>query len=274
MWKRFFTNEWIVFLVIFINTFALFVHEFYDPDPVWFWIDYSCIIFFLIESCFKIQHYRKTDHWMSGWDPIDIVIVVLCLPVLLTPFLDLPEYSAILVFRLGRLFRLFRLMRFIPDSKGLIAGVLRALKASVGIFLALSVFNTILGLAAAFLFKEEAPGLFGTPLRAFYTMFKVFTIEGWYEIPEALLRIEAYRAPFWQVFIRVFFAASVLVGGILGLSLANAIFVDEMVLDNNLGVENRISELRDEIRQLRESLAALTDSGSVMPDGGEGVDSG
>ena len=274
MWKRFFTNEWIVFLVIFVNSFALFVHEFYDPNPVWFWIDYSCLIFFSIESCFKIHHYRRSGEWMSGWDPIDIAIVILCIPVLLTPFLDLPEYSAILVFRLGRLFRLFRLMRFIPDSKGLISGVLRALKASVGVFLALSLFNTILGLAAAFLFKEEAPALFGTPLRAFYTMFRVFTIEGWYEIPEVLLRVEAFKVPFWQVFIRVFFAASVLLGGVLGLSLANAIFVDEMVMDNNVGLERRLDEMRDEIRQLRESLVVFHRDGMLAANGGEPGDPG
>lgn|GEM_PF-3613991 len=51
-----------------------------------------------------------------------------------------------------------------------------------------------------------------------------------------------------------FFVLIVLVGGIFGLSLANAIFVDEMTLDNNLELEVKIDSLKEEIGELKEML--------------------
>lgn len=251
---RFFINERIVLMVVIINAVSLWMHEFHDDHPFWFWLDYACIIFFLIESSIKLHGYRKNGSWESRWDPIDLAIVLISLPQLFAPFFKIGEYSAVLILRLGRLFRLFRLMRFIPDSQHLLLGVTRALKASVGIFLALCLLNIILGLTAAFLFGQQAPEYFGTPQLAFYSMFKVFTIEGWYELPEHLLTLSAYQSDGWQLLIRAFFSATVLMGGMLGFSLANAIFVDEMVMDNNQELEQRVADLTAEVRGLREAL--------------------
>ena len=51
--------------------------------------------------------------------------------------------------------------------------------------------------------------------------------------------------------VRGYFALSVLVGGILGLSLANAVFVDEMTADNTVKVEKMVLRLEQDIRNLR-----------------------
>lgn len=244
----------IVMTFVVINALVLTIHEFYDPHPIWFWIDYFCVVYFLFEISFKIKNYRETGSWQSSWDIFDLVVVALSLPILLMPFLAIPDFSGILVLRLGRLFRLFRLMRFIPDSHRLMEGIRRALKASVGVFLALILFNLILGLIAALIFGKAAPDRFGDPGIAFYTMFKVFTVEGWFEAPEALLQNEAFTDPFWQFFIRSFFGLSVVFGGILGFSLVNAVFVDEMVMDNNADLESKVDQLTAEIQALRQSL--------------------
>ena len=47
---------------------------------------------------------------------------------------------------------------------------------------------------------------------------------------------------------------SVLVGGFLGVALANAVFVDEMTMDNNDELERKIDTLTDEVRALREEI--------------------
>jgi voltage-gated sodium channel len=46
----------------------------------------------------------------------------------------------------------------------------------------------------------------------------------------------------------------VLVGGILGLSLANAVFVDEMMADNTESLERKVDDLAAELRRIRERL--------------------
>ena len=240
-----------VMTIVVLNAVVLVIHEFYDPHSIWFWIDYACVVFFTVEIAYKIHCFAKKGAWWSSWDVFDTIIVVLSLPILLMPFLAIPDLSGILVLRLGRFFRLFRLMRFIPDSSHLVQGIRRALKASIGVFLGLILFNLILGLVAALIFGKTAPEHFGDPAIAFYTMFKVFTVEGWFDIPEMLLQLEAFQSTGWQLFIRVFFGLAVVFGGILGFSLVNAVFVDEMVMDNNQGLEQRLEAMGEELRLLR-----------------------
>ena len=57
-------------------------------------------------------------------------------------------------------------------------------------------------------------------------------------------------------FVLVVFVLAVLVGGILGLSLANAVFVDEMTADNNDRLEQMVSDLREELADNQKSGAA------------------
>ena len=55
-------------------------------------------------------------------------------------------------------------------------------------------------------------------------------------------------------FSRFFFVLIVLIGGIFGMSLANAVFVDEMTMDNNRELEDKIDILQNEVTRIRELL--------------------
>lgn len=246
-------HERTVVTVILINATALFMLGFEgERDTVaspWFWVDYACVVFFLLEAALKIRVGTWRGYLASGWNRFDYVVVLASLPVLITPLVDLHGFAVVLLLRLGRLFRLFRLLTFIPNRDHLVAGIRRALRASVGVFLALAVVNFILATGASFLFGELAPEHFGNPLMSLYSLFKVFTVEGWYEIPDLLA--ERADHPAWAAAARAYFIVAVLVGGILGLSLANAVFVDEMTTDNTRTLEAQVAELAAEIRALR-----------------------
>ena len=86
----------------------------------------------------------------------------------------------------------------------------------------------------------------------------MFTIEGWNEIPsEIALAVERQGSPYgsWIIgFARLYSAIIVLVGGILGMSLANAVFVDEMTIDNNQDLERKIDDLQQQIAELKSLL--------------------
>ena len=216
---------------------------------IWQAIDVAAVAYFVLEAVLKLRRDGVHGYFASGWNRFDFVVVVLAAPSLLAPWLDLEQLGWVVVLRLGRLFRLFRLLRFIPDHEHLLDGVRRALKASVGVFLALLLANLILAIGGTLLFAELAPEYFGDPVLSLYTIFKVFTVEGWHEIPD--LMAERAEHPGWAVGARLYFVVAVLVGGILGLSLANAVFVDEMMLDNTDELEERVAELTDEVRSLR-----------------------
>ncbi|MCP4899436.1 MAG: ion transporter [bacterium] len=267
--SRVFVSDRFVMTVIVLNTVALFLFEtFPSQSPwsrLWYAIDYVCVAFFLLEAIIKITSNGWLIYWSSGWNKFDFVVVLLSTPVLFVPPTDeMQIFANFLVLRLGRLFRLFRVLRFIPNMDHLVAGVRRALRASVGVFLALFLFNFILAMAATVTLRGIDPEHFGTPFRSGYALFKVFTVEGWYEVPDELA--EQIRSgdlgengknlnPIaTEVGVRVFFVLTVLVGGILGLSLANAVFVDEMMADNTHALERKVEALTARIEQLTREL--------------------
>ena len=252
--------ERVVITVILVNTLAMTLAGFFaEGDPtraLLDWIDYGCVVYFLIEALLKIYRQSWDGYLSSGWNRFDILVTIFCLPVLLHPFLPISNrLDWVPIVRAGRLFRLFRLMRFIPEIDHLVVGVRRALRASVGVFLALFLLNLIFALTASFLFGEVAPELFGNPARAFYSIFQIFTVEGWHEIPRALApRLDG---EIWLVAVRAFFMVTVLIGGVLGFSLANAVFIDEMTMDNTRGLERDVGELTSEVRALRAEIVDL-----------------
>ena len=257
-------SERTVMVMIVLNSVALLGISFTDPSltpelsptglmvhRLSIWIDYGCVMFFLVELVLKAQYDGWRPFWKNGWNRFDVIVVAASAPVLLSPWIDLGPLSAILILRLGRLFRLFRVLRFIPNREHLYLGMKRALRASVGVFLGLALINVVLSIGATQLFGKYAPEYFANPALASYSMFRVFTLEGWYEIPDAIAR---NAHPVVGVMARLYILMAVTVGGILGLSLANAVFVDEMTIDNNARLEEKVDELRAQIDEMHELL--------------------
>ncbi len=253
-------SDRVVATMIIINSLVLMSYGFHGfhfaySNPL-FALDYACTLYFVAEAAIKIHQKSWRGYWESYWNRFDFIVVAISLPMLLTLFLDTHDFGLILLLRLGRMFRLLRITRFIPDCDMLWGGIQRALKASIGVIITLFIYNFILGMIGSYLFIEVDPEHFGDPALAMYSVFKVFTVEGWYEIPDAI----AAQNPMMAHLARGFFVFAVLSGGIIGLSIANAIFVDEMVLDNTRFLERRVESLNaglmQEIAELKAMLRA------------------
>ena len=254
-------REGIVLGVIVLNTTALILDGFPDIHQEYgeflHAFDYACIVYYILEVIAKVSLFGWRAYWGNSWNKFDFIIVILGFPVLIDPFIEGQFQGAevILLLRMGRFLRFFRMLRFIPNVSQIWNGVQRSLKASVGIFLVLFILNLIMAMGANWLFREFAPEHFGDPYVSFYSMFKVFTIEGWYEIPDELA---ARGIPAGQLFlVRCYFAFSVIIGGVLGLSLANAVFVDEMTVDNNDNLEEMVEELKADLVEYKEEIVEL-----------------
>ena len=221
-----------------------------------FWVDYGCLLFYIVEACIKVRVAGGfAGYWSQHWNRLDFIVVLASLPLLASPFAAdfLEDAAFVTLLRLGRLFRFAQVVRLVPDAAKIWSGVQRALKTSVYIFLMIFVLNLVFAMGANMLFGniEQASDFFGDPLKSlYYSLFKVFTIEGWYEIPDRL----AARGvePGMVTLMRFYFAFAVVTGGLLGLSIANAVFVDSMVSDNTDEVERMVTELRAERRSFRE----------------------
>jgi len=241
-------HEWVVMAIIAANSIVLILRGYYGwrerTDDVLFLLDYSFTIYFVLELLSKIGLNGWRTFWDDRWNQFDLVVVTAGVPTLAVPIIETHDMSVILILRAVRVMRLLRGFRFIPDRDRLWSGMKRALRASVGLLLGLVVYNVILGLVANALFSHLAPAHFGDPLLAMYSLLKVFTIEGWYEIPD---RIAAASSPGMGWLARGYFVFAVLTGGVLGFSITNAVFVDEMVLDNTDQVESRLETLFEHI---------------------------
>ena len=126
------------------------------------------------------------------------------------------------IFLNERIIRLFRVISVFENSKHFFKGVQRALKSSYLIIFIFVVLNFIFALLSHNLFSNIAPEYFGDPLTSFYSIFKIFTIEGWYEIPDIII---TNSVVIW--FVRLYFV--LIIGEIYGLSIINFVFVEGVI---------------------------------------------
>ncbi len=215
-------------------------------------VDVAFIVLFMLEAVVKIFTLGFKGYFSQAWNRFDFGIVLLSTPSLLVPFFDVPNTGIFIILRLFRLVRLARVLRFIPNMNQILNGLGRALRASIFVFFALSFLLLIFSIVTCHFYHELAPEYFGDPLISMYSMFQMFTIEGWYEIPKLIT--ERTNSPWVLGMTRFYFGTVVLLGGVLGMSLANAVFVDEMTMDNNDELTSKVDELTQQIAEMKKML--------------------
>ncbi len=257
---QFLIAEKTVLAIILLNALVMFLDAFpgvnKEVGNILRVLDHGFLLYFIFEISAKIVVLGFREFWGRNWNKFDFIVVLTSAPALLSFIIDVRIFSIILVLRLCRLLRFLRVLSFIPHRDQLLKGVIRSLKASVGVIISLLFLNFMLSMGATYMFGKTAPEYFGNPLLSIYSMFKIFTVEGWYEIPDLLASRSGSLA--MSLVSRVYFILAVLSGGILGLSLANAIFVDEMTVDNTKKLEEMVEGLTEEVRALRRDVHAMS----------------
>lgn len=254
MLKRLFLSERAMMMAIMMNAAIIFTLYFpsMEGNLTLLMIDHLFVFFFLVEALVKIRVLKPSGYFASGWNRFDLTLVLLSAPSLLEGFIEMPNTSVVLLLRLFRLIRLIRLLKFVPHISMIVAGLSRAMKASVFVLIALFFLNFMFSLISCHFFRDIAPEMFGNPVLSAYSVFQMFTIEGWNEIPATIA--ERTDSELFAGFARLYFVIVVLIGGVFGMSLMNAIFVDEMTYDNNQDLELKIDQLTNEISELRHQL--------------------
>lgn len=111
-------DEKVVMFIILLNA-SLFIALDINPTLVseigpWVeWIDFACVVFFIIEASIKVNRNNFKGYLKDHWNKLDFFIVIASIPVLLEPFMSEigPEYGWVGVFRVARVFRLTRVLR-------------------------------------------------------------------------------------------------------------------------------------------------------------------
>jgi voltage-gated sodium channel len=215
--------------------------------------DHLFTLLFVLEAILKIRYQTIKGYFSSGWNKFDFAIVLLSFPAVIVYFFAWEGFSFqfFMILRVARVFKFFRFIKFLPNVHSLIYGVQRAIKASIIVLLTYFICIFIIAVLCCYIYKEVSPEYFGNPVTSFYSIFKVFTIEGWFEIPDEI----SATLPDWAGFLtKSLFIMILITGGMFGLSLVNSIFVDAMVADNNDLLEEKVDKLSGQIAELKSLL--------------------
>ncbi|MBL4745534.1 MAG: ion transporter [Flavobacteriaceae bacterium] len=252
MIKKLFLNDKIILVLILLNAVTIFISGFDLTVSNKFILslgDHLITGLFIIELIVKFKEFGFKNYFKSNWRTFDFILIALSFPTLIAFVggIEVTDFSYLLIFRIMRVFKSFRFLKFIPGIDHLVRGVSRALKASIVVLMGFIIYVFIIGVFSFSLFKEVSPEYFGNPLISLYSIFKIFTVEGWYEIPAQLT---VGLSDITSFFTYMYFVFVVMSGGIFGLSLVNSIFVDAMVSDNNDELEKKIEVLNSKIDSL------------------------
>ena len=247
--KSWFLNDYVILGFIIANALLIFFQEFEFSSNVLNYLEPLFTLIFIVEMIIKLRTLTFKKYFSDGWNKLDFVLVLLSIPSLAVIFYNdnALQLNILLTFRAFRVFKFFRLVRFFPNVNHLISSIRNAIKASYFVFAGFFLLVFIISLVTCSLFKNIAPEYFGNPLESFYSIFRLFSVEGWYEIPDL---IATRTSTTIAVLSKIYFVFLLFCGGILGLSLVNSIFVDAMISDNT-------DELKDEILKLSEKIDNL-----------------
>ncbi|WP_160064991.1 ion transporter [Psychromonas sp. L1A2] len=211
-------------------------------------IQFSIDLIFFIEVIFRLKS-LGISFFKSYLNIFDLLLIVASLILFTIPN---SNTSTLTILRVFRLIKLLRIITLIPNFEKVLSGVVKALKASRAIFIMLIVLVSFFSILGYLLFSNSIPQHFADPLISAYTVFSLFTVEGWNEIPAsvAVKSIDYYL-------IRTFVISVIIFGSFFALSLANAIFIDEMVLDNNEELEKKVDQLSMQIEKQSEQIEKL-----------------
>jgi len=263
-WGKLFIQDNIVIFVIILNACVLFFHSFDELTSLHKLleaIDHSLTVYFLIEMLLRILYSKQSVDYVraesfskgwrayisDGWHKMDFVLNIISGMSLALIFVDDSwDFEYVMVLRVMRVFKFFRFLEFIPNVKKLAESAFRATKASLFIVVGFFVYNFIISLFTCYLFKNVAPEYFGNPFNSFFTIFRVFTGDGWSDIPTSIAKHSTASVAF---FAKAYFMMIVMTGGILGLSIINGIFIDEMNRDKEDKVQ-QINNLVTEVQNI------------------------
>lgn len=251
--KKVFLDSKIVLYVILINALIIFLQEW---DLNWYILnltEFACSVFFLIEMVVKIKTLGFDEYWKSGWNKLDGMLVLISIPSIIEYFipLDMINLSILLVLRVLRILRIFKTMHFFPSFSKVITGFKLAIQRSYAVLLSFFVIVVIFSLINCSIFGDITPEYFGNPLTSIYSVFRLCTVEGWYDIPD---RIAEATTPLMGTIATGYFCFLLIMGGIIGMSFLNSVFVDAMASDNNDEVKEQLTRMEKQIEDLKRLL--------------------
>jgi voltage-gated sodium channel len=257
-------NDRFLLILILTNTLVIFLHSFDGLKPYYYLLDILDVIFTMIfiweisinifqSSGVNVAEKFKNFH-IDKWNKIDFYSVLLAIPSIGVLFVeDLEIFAGFTALRSLRIFKILRVIEFIPEGKEISSKLLKALKGVFFIMVAFIIYSIIISLISVTLFKSSAPSFFSNAFDSFFTIFKIFSGDGFSDVVAEIVSNSSLE---FGYFTKLYFVIIVFTGSILGLSLINSVFIDQMSNFDKKG-ESKINSLENKLDEVLKNQELL-----------------
>jgi voltage-gated sodium channel len=250
-----------IMLIIVLNCVVLFLHSFNRYHGYYMlleWVDHFCTILFVVELIVNIYE-RGWAYLKDPWHLFDAFIIMVCVITFVIFILHLndliPDLEYLLVARVLRVLKFYRLFEGSVNIRSMFKALGKGLRASFYVVGAFLVYNFVVSLISYYIFHGFSPEHYDNGFLSFYSTFKAFTGQA-FEIADSM----SFQNPIAIFFVKFYFILVVISGGIIGLSLINTIFINEVTGEHAKETQSEISEVQVEIKQLKEKLSTMEET--------------
>ena len=236
--------------IIIISVVIAFVSSF-NQSMIVHVSNWTIVAYFIFELIYKVKVLSWNGYISSLGHKFDLVILIISIVMLSIPSAEL---GSLVYLRVFRILSLFRIIKLVPNAEHIVSGILRAGKASKTVMILLGVMLIFFSMLGYTLFSSYLPEFFGDPLKSMNTVFTIFTVENWGAVPDEAKKL---GVDYIYYAVNSFVIAVLVLGGFIALSLANAVFVDEMVSDNNDDLKLELKRIREENTEIKLLLIEL-----------------
>lgn len=244
--------------VIILNCIALFLHSFnkyHNQFLTLEWVDHICTLLFVVELMVNVYE-RGWGYLRNPWHLFDAFIVfvsVITLVVFVLHLNDLiPDLEYLLVARILRVFKFYRLFEGSVNMREMFIALGKGMKASLYVVVAFLIYNFVVSLISFYLFHNIAPTYYENGFLSFYSTFKAFT-GGAFEIADSITS----ESPVNLFLIKFYFIMVVISGGIIGLSLINTIFINEVTREQSDETHAELHTVHKELAEIKAMLKEI-----------------
>ena len=257
-------NDRFLLILILTNTLVIFLHSFDGLKPYYYLLDILDVIFTMIFICEISFHIYQSsgvnvaekfkNFHNDKWNKIDFYSVLLAIPSIGVLFVeDLEIFAGFTALRSLRIFKILRVIEFIPEGKKISSKLLKALKGVFFIIVAFIIYSIIVSLISVTLFKSSGPSFFSNAFDSFFTIFKIFSGDGFSDVVAEIISNSSLE---FGYFTKLYFVMIVFTGSILGLSLINSVFIDQMSNFDKKG-ESEINSLESKLDEVLKNQELL-----------------
>lgn len=239
-------GDTVVNTVIVLNSVVIFLLLFPEiPEGfqnILFGIDSLFNFYFLVEIVCKINLYGS--RYYTKFNNI-IDILLLCIIIVSLTTGGYHNVYGLYSLRLIRVIKCIKLFKIIPNYDRLIKAVSLAWKTCSGLFIGILIVLFVMSIILTMIYGNTEH--FSNPLTSLYNVFRLFSIEGWYDIPNEVSKNSSIIASF---FTKTIFSLIVFFGGMVGMSFLTSVVTDELAADNNDEVIHRLDKMEKMIEDI------------------------